>query len=74
MAGPSSGVVRVAAAGWRQWQCQGIGGGASVDVGGDGSGGTGGTSGSACRGGAAVLALLGSHRVRVADALARAAC
>ncbi len=74
MAWRSSGVVRAAAAGWRRWRCQGVGGGASVDGGGGGGGGGGGTGGGACRGGATELASLGSRRGRAADELARAAC
>ncbi len=73
MAGPSSGFVWVAAAGWQQWQCQGISGGTSVDIRGDGSGGAGGTGSGACRGGAAALALLGLRWGWVANTLARAA-
>ncbi len=65
MAARGSGVVWEAAAGQRQWQCQGVSGGTSVDIGG-GNGGGG-------RGGAVALALLGSRRGRAADALARAA-
>ncbi len=49
-------VVRAAAAGRRQWQCQGVGGSASVDVIGGGSGG-----GAGRGGGAGALALLGSR-------------
>ncbi len=59
MAARSSGVVWASVAGQQQWQCQGIGGGASVDVGGGGSSGG--------RGGAAALALLGSRWGRAAD-------
>ncbi len=52
MAAQSSGVVLEAAAGQRQWQCQGVGGGTSMDIGG-GDGGGGGD-----RGEAVALALL----------------
>ncbi len=58
----------MAAAGQRRWQCQGVGGGASVDI----SSGSGGGSGGG-RGGAAALALLGLCQGRAADALACAA-